>query len=333
MARRYTCSLPDLSGVARDDWELLARVQQLFEPYRPIVSGREGWHPFTATDTRGEYTAATVDHLRELVAEQDDAPSDIRLFVAGRTVYGDDYELGVILSPSESRALLYSDSEAIVDHVATRLRALLGDREEEDKHAPATRAAGGATPAARVSEPTSPTRRQRIRGFLYDRIRPFLGKAAAVVGFVGVVVGIFVGIQQLRTSSGVKQTPSLPQICLIHAIEKAGSIKVTLAGNSGSARADYVTAVAVLIDGRLWYFRGVTSERSRWFLNDPWKISLPTDPSDTSFRFAMLAQFNPVKLPRLGKGLPAIPERLRRVGEEPTLTRRQLLSGGLNNGC
>jgi hypothetical protein len=41
MARRYTRSLSDLPGVALDDWGLLARLQQVFDPYRPIVSGHE----------------------------------------------------------------------------------------------------------------------------------------------------------------------------------------------------------------------------------------------------------------------------------------------------
>jgi hypothetical protein len=124
MARIYARQL-DLPGVTVGDWELLARLEKLFDPYRPIVSDRGGYEMFSANDSRGEYTAVTVDALRAQALEQDEPPGTIRIFVAGKTDYGKEYELGVELREGNSSALLRSEAEEIVDHVAVQLRHLL----------------------------------------------------------------------------------------------------------------------------------------------------------------------------------------------------------------
>src|SRR4051812_5667509 len=90
-------ALPDLPGVALDDWDLLRRLQDLFDPYRPVRSKVPGYDLLTATDSRSSYSATNIDELREEIEKQDEPPESIRLYVAGKTVFGNEYELGITL--------------------------------------------------------------------------------------------------------------------------------------------------------------------------------------------------------------------------------------------
>lgn len=184
----YTRSLPELPGAALDDWRLLGRLQQLFDPYRPIVTGREGWQLFTATDARGEYTAATIGELRQLIGEQDEPPHEIRLFVAGRTPYGQNYELGVNLGASASRALLYGESEEMVDHVAARLQALLkrdaADTDEPRAPAAMSSADDGGLSAGATADARE---RERLHSLFYDPWVITVGGGLVVIGATALI--------------------------------------------------------------------------------------------------------------------------------------------------
>jgi hypothetical protein len=139
--RKFEKSLPDLPPVPVPDWELLGRLEELFQPYVPSVNTGGHWL-FTARDSRGEYSARTVDELREEVEKQEELPDEVRVYVDNRSpqLGGPWYELGVTVGSSASRGLLYSTDEPMVNHVATRLRELFGQavrRAETREHEPA----------------------------------------------------------------------------------------------------------------------------------------------------------------------------------------------------
>lgn len=128
--RRFEKSLSDLPRVAVPDWELLSRLEDLFRPYVPSMN-TGGYWLFTARDSRGEYSAGTVDELRQEVEQQEEPPSEVRLYVDSGSPYlgGAWYELGVTAGSDGSRGLLYSSDEQIVNHMATRLRELFAQAE------------------------------------------------------------------------------------------------------------------------------------------------------------------------------------------------------------
>lgn len=139
--RKFEKSLPDLPPVPVPDWELLRRLEDLFQPYVPSVN-TGGYWLFTARDSRGEYSARTVDELRQEVEQQEEPPDEVRVYVEnGSPQLGAPwYELGVTAGSSASRGLLYSTEEPMVNHVATRLRELFGQavrRAEAGEHEPA----------------------------------------------------------------------------------------------------------------------------------------------------------------------------------------------------
>ena len=123
MARSFHREV-NLPGVHVPDWDLLARLEELFRPYRPIKSEPGGARILSAKDSRGSYDAATVDELREQAEAQDEPPRSLTVMVAGHTIHGKHYELAVTAAPDRSYAGLYSDDEAMVNHVAARLLEL-----------------------------------------------------------------------------------------------------------------------------------------------------------------------------------------------------------------
>jgi hypothetical protein len=139
--RKFEKSLPDLPPIPVPDWELLRRLEELFQPYVPSVN-TGGYSLFTARDSRGEYSARTVDELRQEVEKQEEPPDEVRVYVDNGSpqLGGPWYELGVTAGSSASRGLLYSSDEPMVNHVATRLRELFGQaarRAEAGEHGPA----------------------------------------------------------------------------------------------------------------------------------------------------------------------------------------------------
>jgi hypothetical protein len=156
--RRYEKSLPDLPAVAVPDWVLLRRLEELFRPYVPTKSADAYWL-FTARDSRGEYSARTVDELRQEVEEQEEPPSEVRLYVddAGSSAQPGRpwYELGVTLGSDASRGLLYSTDEPMVNHVATRLRELFGQAARRAKTAESVRAQNGTRPESQQPPPSA----------------------------------------------------------------------------------------------------------------------------------------------------------------------------------
>jgi hypothetical protein len=139
--RKFEKSLPDLPPVPVPDWELLRRLEELFQPYVPNMN-TGGYWLFTARDSRGEYSARTVDELRQEVEKQEEPPDEVRVYVDNGSppAGGPWYALGVTAGSNASRGLLYSTDEPVVNHVATRLRELFGQaarRAEAREHEPA----------------------------------------------------------------------------------------------------------------------------------------------------------------------------------------------------
>ena len=113
-----------MPGVAIPDWELLRHLEALFKPQLPI-NRTGGISLFHVEDARGEYTALTVDELRQEMEQQPDAPESIRLYVDGRTPFGDVYELGVTLAERSCTSLFISTNEELVTHFNTRVEELV----------------------------------------------------------------------------------------------------------------------------------------------------------------------------------------------------------------
>jgi hypothetical protein len=174
--RRFEKSLPDLPPVAVPDWELLRRLEELFRPYVPsLTSG--GYWLLTAHDSRGEYSARTVDELRLEVEKQEEPPDEVRVYVdSGSPLLGGPwYELGVTAGSSASRGLLYSTDEPMVNHVATRLRELFSQAARRTE--------------ARGREPTQSGALARSQQTTPDASFLMRHLSASVVGTVSTVVG------------------------------------------------------------------------------------------------------------------------------------------------
>lgn len=101
----------------------MARLEELFRPYRPIKSEPGGRRILASKDSRGSYDAATVSELREQAEAQGEPLQSMSVMVAGTTVYGKHYDLAVTAA-GRSYAVLYSDDEPLVSHVATELQEL-----------------------------------------------------------------------------------------------------------------------------------------------------------------------------------------------------------------
>lgn len=183
------------------------------------------------------------------------------------------------------------------------------------------------------------TRRRRA----WDRIRrlrvvlrprwKWVG-AAIVTPAVAALVTVFV-TDFLRNDSPDHAIARVPTICTIRGIPDGGYLNATLTGMTKS-----VVAVAVwIVDDRHWYFKPVRHEGASWSAPpDPtylWEVGQPGDPSHTTFTFAMLAGSKGVyhQLPAEGDGRRTIPDGFRIVGEQVTLTKRELLAGGFHRRC
>jgi hypothetical protein len=139
----------------------------------------------------------------------------------------------------------------------------------------------------------------------------------------------------LRNDAPDHPIARVPTICTIRGIPDGGYLNATLTGMTKS-----VVAVAVwIVDDRHWYFKPVRHEGASWSAPpDPtylWEVGQPGDPSDTTFTFAMLAQSKGAyhQLPAEGDGRRTIPDGFRIVGEQVTLTKRELLAGGFHRRC
>lgn len=191
MARQFHQEL-NLPGVHVPDWDLLARLEELFRPYRPIKSGSGGARILSAKDSRGSYDAATVAELREHAEAQEEPPHSVSVMVAGKTVYGKHYDLAVTAAPGRSYAGLYSEQEEMVTHVATRLLDLFaraasskGDGIAYEPNADGTGLMLHiTTPGAHRARWTRP-----LRAFLYDSWT--IGFGTVILG--GIVLWILIG--------------------------------------------------------------------------------------------------------------------------------------------
>lgn len=126
-----------------------------------------------------------------------------------------------------------------------------------------------------------------------------------------------------------------PSFCTIRGIPDAGYLNAALTGRSKE-----VVAVAVWsFDDRHWFFKPTGWDHTIWSAPaDPtylWEIGQPGDPPDTTFEFAMLT-----RKPRASGSVPAeddgrrtIPASFRVVGERITVTKGDLLRGGIHRNC
>lgn len=176
----------NLPGVEVPDWELLARLEELFRPYRPVKSVPGGERILSAKDSRGSYDAATVSELRDQADAQDEPPHSMSVMVAGKNVYGKHYDLAVTAAADRSYAGLYSDDESMVTHVATRLLELFGRAASNDREGIAYEANATGT-ALELSITTKGARRARwtipLRRFIYDPWTIAVG-SAIIAGLV-----------------------------------------------------------------------------------------------------------------------------------------------------
>ena len=101
------------------DWDLMARIDELLAPYRtddPDFDERI----YSADDSRGTYDAVTVEELREEAAKQEEPPNALSVSLGAPGTY---MNLRMYKG-STARAIIASEDEAVVNHVATRLREL-----------------------------------------------------------------------------------------------------------------------------------------------------------------------------------------------------------------
>lgn len=119
MARQYRVDLDDLPEVQIPDWDLLARIEELISPYETDDPDFEE-RIYSADDSRGTYDAGTVEELREEAAKQEEPPRGIAIHL-GSPHHSINLRMPKDLNP---RAILISDDEAVVNHIATRLREL-----------------------------------------------------------------------------------------------------------------------------------------------------------------------------------------------------------------
>lgn len=195
MARQFHREI-NLPGVRLPDWDLLARLEELFRPYRPIKSEPGGGRILSAKDSRGSYDAATVSELREQAETEDEPPQSMSVMVAGKTVYGKHYDLAVTAAADRSYAGLYSDDESMVNHVAKRLQELFAraasNESEGIAYIPNPTGTGLmlslTTKGARRARWTTP-----LRDFLYDPWTVGIGSAVIAGLIVALVLWLVLG--------------------------------------------------------------------------------------------------------------------------------------------
>jgi hypothetical protein len=114
MGREFREDLDKLPKVGMPDWDLLSRIEDLLNPYRP-----NDQRIFKAEDSRGSYDAETAEELRREVEAQEEPPQAfiVQMHDTGRVV-------ALRISDIGSRGTVVSDDEAFVNHVSTRLREL-----------------------------------------------------------------------------------------------------------------------------------------------------------------------------------------------------------------
>lgn len=195
MARQFHREL-NLPGVRIPDWDLLARLEELFRPYRPVRSEQGAGRILSAKDSRGSYDAATVSELREQAEAQDEPLQSMSVMVAGKTVYGKHYDLAVTAAADRSYAGLYSDDEPMVNHVATRLLELFGRAASNEREGIAY--VPNATETGHtLSLTTKGAHRARwtepLRNFLYDPWTVGIGSAVIAGLIVGLILWLVLG--------------------------------------------------------------------------------------------------------------------------------------------
>lgn len=188
MPRVFSEDFYDLPTVEVCDWELWARLEELVGPHMPAVY----MSPlFFATDSRGQYDAGNLAALRAEVEQQEEPPNTIRMTMSSG------HEAGLFFNVYTSTTVgtggrVQSGDEAIVNHVAARVRDLYGlaaQRLSEDP-APAAQDA----PTVNVVTDVLPAkgrwerRREALRPFLYDQWVITVGGTLVAAGIIALIV-------------------------------------------------------------------------------------------------------------------------------------------------
>jgi hypothetical protein len=117
VARRvFSEDLSDLPLTPLPDWELIARIEQLFREHIPAW----GRVRFAAMDSRGSYETDDLESFRREVQAQEELPKSIQLTASQTEPDGNQRLLNAYMSPTYlgSGGRVTSTDEAVVHHVA-----------------------------------------------------------------------------------------------------------------------------------------------------------------------------------------------------------------------
>jgi len=155
---------------------------------------------------------------------------------------------------------------------------------------------------------------------------------AAITAAVGAVVTRYVD----RALSG-SHDPG-PRFCTVRGIEEGPYLNAALTGRSSE-----VAGVAVWIrDESKWYFKPAEHRGQRWAVpgydpEHPWEVGRH-DPGSEPFTFAMLTRDDDAggaeaRVPGEDDGRSRIPGGFALASDQITLTKRELLHGGVDRRC